>query len=270
MEQMKYGQITDYHNGENWMEFPQDLEHPVDVFYLYPTAYYGRKEDEPVCAVTNVAVRKRAKEHVTYKGSAFKTVGNYFVPYYRQASLECLVRQSEADITAFATGPVADIVEAFTYYMENANKGRPYILAGHSQGSILIAVLLASTFKQHPEYLKTMIAAYVIGFGITKQYLKDNPHLKFAEGAGDYGVIISYNTEAPHMKAKNITLPKNSVAINPINWKRDSTKAPAQLSLGSHMIRRDAAGRLIDVRDLDHFADATLDLDRGVVICSTA
>ena len=34
--------------------------------------------------------------------------------------------------------------------------------------------------KKHPEYLKRMVAAYVIGFSVTKDFLKRNPHLKFA------------------------------------------------------------------------------------------
>ena len=99
-------------------------------------------------------------------------------------------------------------MSAFDYYIKNINDGRPFILAGHSQGSNLIANILSGYMKQHPDLYKRMIAAYVIGFSITGDYLTQNPQLKFATGPDNTGVIISYNTEAPVMKVANpVTMP---------------------------------------------------------------
>ena len=86
------------------------------------------------------------------------------------------------------------------YYFENYNNGKPFILAGHSQGSQILTMILSDYMKEHPEHYKNMIAAYVIGYSVTDKYLAANPHLKFAEGADDTGVIISYNTEGPANK----------------------------------------------------------------------
>ena len=96
-----------------------------------------------------------------------------------------------------------DAFAAFDYYIKNYNNGRPFILASHSQGSNVMIFLLAEYMKEHPEVYKKMIAAYVIGYSVTDDYLAKNPHLKFAEGADDTGVIISYNTEAPSIPGKN-------------------------------------------------------------------
>lgn len=263
-------EITDYQDCNNWMFCSIDPVLPVDVFYLYPTAYYNGPGEPAICPVTHRAMRQRARENVINKGSAFKTVGNYFVPYYRQISLEYLVEQKKNDIREFITGPVTDVIQAFTYYMENFNNGRPFILAGHSQGSILISILLATSFKEHPEYNQSMVAAYIIGYGITQQYLTCNPHLRFACGESDYRVIISYNTEAPGIIVENITVPHGTIAINPISWKRDETVASSRLSLGSRIVKKDENGQLIDVVDRFHYADARIDMNRGVVICSTA
>jgi hypothetical protein len=262
--------ITNYQDHNNWMFCPNDPTLPVDIFYLYPTAYFNTPSESSICSVTHEGMRQRAQENVANKGSAFETVGNYFVPYYRQASLEYIVNQKDNDLTEFIDGPVTDIIEAFNYYMKNFNNGRPFILAGHSQGSILIAILLASSFKQHPDYLKSMVAAYIIGYGITQQYLMTNPHLSFAKGEKDIGVIISYNTESPGMMVKNITVPPDTVTINPISWKRDTIKIISDLSLGSHIVVRDKDGDLDDILDVPHYADAQIDKNRGVVICSTA
>lgn len=71
-----------------------------------------------------------------------------------------------------------------------------------------------------------MIAAYVIGYSVTDEYLTENPHLKFAEGADDIGVVISYNTEGPGNNGKhNAVVTEGAVSINPLNWKRDTTYA---------------------------------------------
>ncbi len=43
---------------------------------------------------------------------------------------------------------------------------------------------------------------------------------KFAKGAKDIGVIISYNTEAPQVAGKNPVVLPGAMAINPITWTR--------------------------------------------------
>ncbi len=209
---------TDYRNLNNWMEIPRHLDYKVDIFYLYPTAYFKSAASPMICSVNHQAMRDRATDHLTHKGSAFRTVGNYFVPFYRQAAIQCLLSEKEEDTQDFFDQTVTDVCTAFDYYLKNLNGGRPFILAGHSQGSILLSILLATTFKKHPHYLHQLVAAYIIGYGITPKYLADNPHLSFATGATDTGVIISYNTEAPGVKGENITLPAGSMAINPISW----------------------------------------------------
>ena len=71
-----------------------------------------------------------------------------------------------------------------------------------------------------------MVAAYPIGYSITKEYLKANPHLKFATGESDTGVIISWNTEGPknmELNAKTAVLLPGAISINPLNSKLDKT-----------------------------------------------
>ena len=109
-----------------------------------------------------------------------------------------------------------------------------------------------------------MIAAYVIGYSITPEYLAKNPHLKFAEGPNDTGVVISYNTEATKMEGKNPVVLPSAIAINPISWSRGEDVATAAESLGS--IEMDTTGRMVT---LDNYADAQVNKERGVVICST-
>lgn len=102
--------------------------------------------------------------------------------------------------------PAVDVFAAFKYYLKHYNHGRPYILVGHSQGSDVLRYLLSDYMKTHPRVYSRMVAAYIVGQSITPRYLADNPHLKFARGAGDTGVIVSWNTEAPGFDGTNPVL----------------------------------------------------------------
>jgi len=138
---------------------------------------------------------------------------------------------------------------------------------------VVLTLLLSEYMQENPQVYDRMIAAYVIGFSVTTEYLANNPHLKFAEGPDDTGVIISYNTEAPKVEGKNPVLLPGAIAINPITWTRTEKLATAAENLGSIMINRDGSvvlneeGKIVPVKN---YADAKVDKARGVVICSTA
>ena len=167
--------------------------------------------------------------------------------------------------TLFSTIPYADVTAALDYYFENYNNGRPFIIAGHSQGSGIVSLVLKDYFKKHTDYYERMIAAYVIGFSITKDYLEENPHLKFANGEYDTGVIISWNTEGPkneEQNVNNVVILPNAISINPLNWKLDETYAPASKNLGSRILNE----KTVEYEIKDVGADAKLVLSRGSIL----
>ena len=259
-------QATDYANPEHWLSLPASTEKPVDVFYLYPTVFQKVNKDEPnVCNIDNPGMQKNSKMAFAFQASAFEPVGNLYAPYYRQADAAYTLALPLAEQHQVVGGiPATDALAAFDYYIQNFNQGRPFILAGHSQGSNVLLYFLSDYMKAHPEVQKRMIAAYVIGYSITPEYLANNPHLKFAQGPSDTGVIISFNTEAPKVAGKNPVVLPGAMAINPISWSRDERTATVAQSLGS--VDMDATGKMVT---LPHYADATVSKTRGVVICST-
>ena len=110
-----------------------------------------------------------------------------------------------------------------------------------------------------------MVAAYVIGFSITKEDLAACPYLKFASGENDTGVIVSWNTEGPknaEENAQNVVVLPNGISINPLNWKLDETYAPASETLGS-LVHNEKTGEL-EIADIG--ADAQVNPARGVVV----
>jgi len=252
---------TDYANPSHWISVPVVVDKKVDVFYLAPTAWQKIDANAPnICEINDPTLLIGATAAFGRQATAFTPVGNLYAPYYRQADLSPIEREK-----VIGGVPTQDAVAAFDYYLQHFNKGRPFILAGHSQGSNILSNLLAGYMKQHPEVQARMVAAYVIGYSVTGEYLAKNPHLKFATGPDDTGVIISYNTESPDVvPGTNIVTTAGGIAINPISWTRDETLAPAAKNLGSIM---PADGVFVQVA---HFADARVDKTKGVVICAAA
>jgi hypothetical protein len=268
---------TDYSISANWLSLPSSTatKKKVDVFYLSDTTYQKPDANSPnIGTIDDPSMQKAAKAAFSRTATAFETVADIYAPYNRQVDAMYKKSLPIAEQNKIEDGiPTSDALAAFDYYVKHYNKGSPYILAGHSQGSNLMANILADYMKKNSKVYKRMIAAYVIGYSITPEYLSQNPHLRFAEGPSDTGVIVSYNTEAPVVDGINpVTLP-GGIAINPITWTRTEELATAAQNLGGIALDKngyavlDAAGNPVRV---EHYADAQVNKARGVVICSTA
>lgn len=258
-------QPTDYSVTSHWLALPVAPvpAKPVDVFYLYPTAWTSTDPTNPhFAAIDDSTMLAQAPASYARQATAFETVGNVYAPFYRQFNSSAVDRLSN-----IASLPTLDAVAAFDYYIKHFNNGRPYILVGHSQGATVLSNLLSGYMSQNPAAYQNMVAAYVIGNPITPAYLTQNPHLKFATGPDDTGVIISYNTESPVVIGTNPVLYGSvGLVINPISWVvNDETTASATSSLGSFMPNSSLTAWGLK----SNYADATINVARGVLICSS-
>ncbi|MBQ7501808.1 DUF3089 domain-containing protein, partial [bacterium] len=227
------------------------------------------KENAPEYAsLDNAEMLEGAAGEYLLHATAYADSTNVFMPYYRQAGMPVMGKawKETGNVDAAISGmPYADVTAALDYYFENFNGGRPFIIAGHSQGSAILKLVLKKYFKEHPDRYKRMVAAYLIGYSVTKEELAANPFLKFATGEADTGVIVSWNTEGPknaEVNAETAVLLPNAISINPLNWKLDDTYAPASENLGS-LIPNAETGEL-EIGDVG--ADARVIPSRGVVV----
>lgn len=251
---------TDYSQISHWLPLPA-TSYNIDVFYLYPTAWTNTDSLPVICAIDDSSMLVKAPMAYARQATAFETAANIYAPFYRQNNSSPVDR-----LNVIADIPTLDATEAFDYYIKHYNNGRPFILAGHSQGATVLTNLLSGYLKNNPKVYARMIAAYIIGSPITQAYLNENPHLKFATGPDDTGVIISWNTEGPNVTVVNPVLyGEVGLVINPITWTREETVATAAQSLGSFM--PDASMNFVKV---PAYADARVDIAHGVLICSTA
>ncbi len=243
----KLEEKIDYSDSDNWMFLPEEITKEVDTIYLYPSAYGLMEEVEAdISDIDDVGMRMLSIYYASSQASVFDESTNLYAPYYRQFTVNSLVKMIDESPESLVHIAKQDIYHMLDYYFENYNEGRPFILAGHSQGSVWLTVVLEDYMKEHPEYYERMVAAYIIGYSITDEYLARNSHLKFAQGAEDTGVIISYNTEGPGNKdAFNCVVREGAISINPLNWSLDDT----HVSNG--------------------VVDAQIDTERGVLICTT-
>lgn len=146
---------------------------------------------------------------------------NYSAPLYHQFTFDAIWQLDREKFDSVYYKVAREACEAFDYYMAKKNNGRPFILAGFSQGAMLtVDVLKHMTDKQ----FSRMIACYTIGYRLTAKDLQ-HPHIKAATGETDRGVVISFNSTQTREAIWPFLCEGAATCINPVNWKTDATPA---------------------------------------------
>jgi hypothetical protein len=151
----------DYASSQSWYLQPADgSDRPADVFFIAPTTYDGGRNWN---ARLNARKANRQFQDVmapNYVGP-FVSVGRVFAPRYRQASLYSLttLREDAREARQFAYGDVRD---AFRWYVDQDNGGRPFVLVGVEQGGTLGLRLLTEEIARDPELRSRLVAVYLV------------------------------------------------------------------------------------------------------------
>nr|WP_320118492.1 DUF3089 domain-containing protein [uncultured Marinifilum sp.] len=249
-----------YNNLYYWASFPSSIDKDVDVFFVYPTLFGNTGEMN--MDINDDYLRSLVCNVIPKQAAVFKNNCNIYVPYYRQMAMDGLFLSEEEREKYFLIG-LADIEKAFDYYLNNFNEGRPFILAGHSQGSQVLIQLMKDKFNK-PELINKLVAAYLIGYSVTDNDLSQCDWLKIAESAEDIGTIITYNTQSEFANGSPVLLP-NAHCVNPLNWKNTSEYAPKEMNLGAVFFKDDGE---IDVT-INQFTDAWID-ENGALVAGKA
>ena len=252
-------QAPDYQKASSWVFQTPTPDKPIDVFYVYPTIY---AEDSPANMDINNADLRGAAEHlIDVQASVYSENANIFAPYYRQMSFAKLNPEEDIYQNQYFQLGYSDVSRAFEYFLENLNQGRPFILAGHSQGSMVLIHLMREHFKK-PDLQNQLVAAYLIGYSITPEDFATYHWMKPATQATDTGVIISYNTQAPGATGSPVLLP-GAFCINPLNWTTNETPADKSLNFGA-VFFNDTNSNI--EREIPHYAGARVDKKTGALV----
>ena len=252
----------DYSRKGRWAFLPDKKKEtkPVDVFFVYPTIYaHPFRKRRHHMGMVNPIYKWVAQAVSAWQGQLFARHCNFYVPFYRQLGTESFKMPLE-EVMEAERMPYEDVSDAFHYYLEHLNGGRPFILAGHSQGSAVLLQLMRDEFTD-PALQQKLVAAYLIGFSLTRTDFEQYPHLRLAQAADDLGTIISYNTTAAGVPLMRFILP-DSVCVNPLNWKRDGSYADKSLNEGAVLFHFSDHWNF----EVPHYTGAYIDEQRGVLI----
>ncbi len=248
--------VTDYEDTQNWIYFDIQKEKSYDVFFVHPTSYCGVSNGFNA-KLDNEEVNELAKSLTQKMTGVFSESCNVFAPKYQQhsSSISSLPQNLQ---DGFLQNAEEDIKSAFTYYLENVNDGRAYIIAGHGQGTDILKNVLI----QNPDLIDKdkLIAFYAIGSTITQNDI-DAIGVALANTPISVPSIITYNTIGDG--GVSPVMSENALCVNPINWTTNKQNQDRSKNSFAKITLKDK-----EELEVEHFTSAKID-DNGSLVVPT-
>ncbi len=200
----------------------------ADVFFVHPTTYYKPQHwNQPLDeSETNALTDNFVMKNQT---SAFNGCCRIYAPRYRQATVYSFLDKGVDGPAALALA-YQDVERAFDHFIEHFNGGRPFIVAGHSQGALHVRTLLEKRITG-TALAARLVAAFPVGFAIDREeYARAVPDIPVCESAEQTGCTVTWNAVGPRVRrfADN----SRSICVNPLSWKADGERADFALNPG--------------------------------------
>ncbi len=229
----------DYANPDHWAALPDRDDHAdvvptgfvdrqsnagVDVFFIHPTTYITSDGwNQPLGDIdATEMVNDWVMEN---QASVFNDCCRIFAPHYRQATLFSFMDSGRNGNGALDLA-YEDVIAAFDHFIEAYNEGRPFIIAGHSQGSRHAVPLIRDRVVGTP-LMEQFVAAYPIGYNIGA----NEPGIPVCTNGVDTGCFVTWNAVGPEASAFGSD--GSSVCVNPLTWSTDDSGAPFDTNQGA-------------------------------------
>jgi hypothetical protein len=132
----------------------------IDCFYVYPTVSRDQGMN------SDVAAGREERLAAETQFARFASVCRPFVPIYRQMTVAAVAAAAAGvDMTRPGMLAYGDVLAAWRDYVRNRNQGRPFVLIGHSQGSLMLQQLIAREIEGKP-IARQMRLAIIPGFNL--------------------------------------------------------------------------------------------------------
>src|SRR3954452_2545091 len=136
---------------------PKVAKNPkIDCFYVYPTV------SNQSGVVATKAADPEVRDSALFQASRYSSACRLFVPIYRQITLSALFGHKNATPAQRSVGD-KDVLEAWKQYLKKYNKGRGFVLLGHSQGSFRLTQLIQKQIDRNPGLRKHLVSAILLG-----------------------------------------------------------------------------------------------------------
>ena len=134
---------------------------PLDCFYVYPTV-----SNDPGLN-SDMAAGREEKLATQSQFARFASVCRTFAPIYRQMTLASIAAYAiGGDVSDAGRLAYGDVLAAWRNYLRSRNGGRPFVLVGHSQGSLMIQQLIAREIETNPALAARMKLAIIPGYNV--------------------------------------------------------------------------------------------------------
>ena len=227
----------DYSLEDNWAALPEKFDNAdfappgtrdmqaeaeVDVFYIHPTTYFSSAGwNQPPGDPDSTEIVETSI--LTGQASAFNGCCAVYVPRYRQATLYSFIDE-QGDGDKAIDLAFQDVRSAFEHFLLTFSRGRPFIIAGHSQGALhsdrLIREQILGT-----ELEERLVAAYVVGFEIA-----EGPGLPVCARPTQTGCQVNWNSLSPQAESSYAL---DTICVNPLTWRTDGVRADFRANPGS-------------------------------------
>ncbi len=171
---------------------PKAVKHPkVDCFYVYPTV------SDQKTGNANFHIDPEERSIALYQAARYSQYCRVFAPMYRQLTLAGI---GVGTPTTKADGalPLADVRSAFRDYLTHFNRGRPFVLIGHSQGAFVLRNLITDDVDGRAALRKRMLSAILMGGNVLVKTGSDVggdfKHIRACHSSTQLGCVVAFST----------------------------------------------------------------------------
>eukprot|EP00439_Symbiodinium_sp_Y106_P006993 s3145_g1.t1 len=198
-------------------------------------------------------LRAKVNEQVDLRVAAgaapFNRLCRVYAPRYRQVNVVALalyMPPSPAhrweDLRGAIELAYKDVATAFVQFVEDSgNAGRPFFLAGHSQGTMHLMRLLQEEVEPYPDRRDRFVHGYLAGQTVPLRMFQTLRHVRPSIRATDICSVSSWRTGAPqhrvlvhcgmifHLNAGWLPLTGKILATNPVTWEAGAANRASHL-----------------------------------------
>jgi len=179
-----------------------------DCFYVYPTVDLSGGGN-----TTNFSDISHVLDALMSQAARFSRICEVYAPLYRQSSIGTSTPPAAdagdgggVSLSGDSAIALGDVKAAFDYYMAHWNKGRKFVLIGHSQGTFMLQGLMTDRFDSDSgaSLRAQMISALLVGGGPSVPANQNVggtfKNIPACSASAQTGCIVAYNSfakEAP-------------------------------------------------------------------------